>query len=131
MAECVFCKIVDGQIPSHVVYEDKDHVAFLDVNPSTKGQMLVIPKKHVGEYIMEMGMEEMCELFRVARKVAAGIDKALSPVRTCWIVEGFLVPHVHVKLYPCYSHRLEMGLMPRPEEHEFKEVAKKISECIK
>lgn len=130
MAECVFCKIIDGQIPCHKVYEDKEHIAFLDINPCGTGHTVVVPKKHQ-EYVFDMTPEELADLFRFAQKVAKGIDKALKPVRTCVVVEGFLIPHVHVHLRPCYSHRLEFAPMPKPDEKDFKETAEKIKECIK
>ena len=130
MTDCIFCKIVAGKIPAHKVYEDEKHLAFLDINPSTEGQTLVIPKKHV-DYIFKMDTTEMCELFAVSKKVANAIDEALKTIRTCIVVEGFLIPHVHVRLHPCYSQHLELGIMPKPDDATLKKVAEKISKVIK
>ena len=69
MDDCIFCKIVNNQIPSYKVYEDDDVLAFLDVNPMAKGHTLIIPKKHIKD-IFEMDDETIKKIASVAQKIA-------------------------------------------------------------
>ena len=125
MEDCIFCKIINKEIPAKIVYEDGQHLAFLDVNPTHKGQTLVIPKKHY-EYVFDMPEEEVGGLFKAAQKVGKAIDKSLNPVRTCIVVEGFLVPHVHIRLHPCYSKVLGFNSLSKPSDEELEETKNKI-----
>jgi len=104
--ECIFCRIIKGEIPSVSVYEDERCLAILDKFPATKGQSLVISKEHI-PYIFEAEEELYMHLFKVARKIASAIDSAFKPLKTCIVVEGFEVPHVHIRLHPSYEARLE------------------------
>lgn len=97
MNDCVFCKIVSGEIPSHKVYEDKDFIAFLDIHPWEPGKTQVIPKQH---YRWVWDVPNVGEYFEVARKVALAQRKAFG---TEWIlskVVGEEVPHAHIWVYP-------------------------------
>ena len=102
--DCVFCKIVAGRLPSHKVYEDAKHVAFLDINPFSEGHTLVCPKRH-GETLWDMDEREIAGVFRVASKVSMGVVAATN-------ADGFrimqnngeaanqAVPHLHVHVIP-------------------------------
>ena len=61
MDNCIFCKIVKGEIPSVKIWEDKNYLAILDINPNVEGMTLVIPKKHFDSYVFEMKDKEYCE----------------------------------------------------------------------
>lgn len=98
--ECPFCRIVRGEIPCARVWEDEEHLAFLDINPNTEGMSLVIPKKHFDSYAVDMDDENYCKLFIAAKKVAKLLDKKLKVKRTAMVMEGLGVNHAHVKLYP-------------------------------
>lgn len=129
MGECVFCKIVSGELPCQKIWEDSLTMAFLDVNPLRQGQTLVVPKKHASGYIFRMPEDEMLELCRAARQVAQIIDKALGSERTVMLVEGLGVNHVHVKLYPVKRAEGEGGLVPvgaRAGQEELEKIAKLI-----
>ena len=101
---CIFCKIVRGELPSHRVYEDRDYIAFLDINPFSRGHTLVCPKAH-GETIWDRGEGEIGGLFATASKVSRGVMRATG-------ADGFrvlqnngeaanqAVPHVHVHIIP-------------------------------
>lgn len=107
MEDCVFCKIVKGEIPSHRVYGDDDAVAFLDVNPVTEGHVLVVPRDHAGT-LTDMEPSSVPPLFAAAREVAAALESALDPAGLNLIqnnggAAGQEVPHVHVHLVPRYS----------------------------
>ena len=95
----IFTKIIEREIPGHFIYEDDVCVAIMELFPNVEGQSLVILKREV-DYVFDMTDEEYEHLFKVAKKIAKASDKAFAAKRTCMIVEGFEVPHVHIRLYP-------------------------------
>lgn len=95
----IFTKIINREIPGYFIYEDEMCVAIMDVFPSIPGQSLVILKREVS-YLFDTTDDEYQHLMKVARNIATASDKALKAERTCLVVEGFEVPHVHIKLYP-------------------------------
>jgi len=100
MEDCIFCKIVEGKIPSVKIWEDDKFLAILDVNPNVEGMTLVMPKKHFDSYAFNMSDKEYCEFMVAAKKVAKLLDKALKVKRTAIVMEGLGVNHAHIKLYP-------------------------------
>ncbi len=97
MTDCVFCKIVAGEIPAHKVYEDDNFLAFLDIHPQTPGHVQVIPKTH---YRFVWEVPNVGEYFEVARKVALAQQKAFD---TDWILSKIIgdeVPHAHIWVFP-------------------------------
>ncbi len=109
MSETIFSKIIRREIPAHFVYEDDVCIAIMDKFPSVKGQTLVIPKKEV-DYIFDLDDATYQHLFKITKQVSKAIDLTLKPTRTCLAVEGFEVPHVHIKIYPV--HDASNGLGP-------------------
>jgi len=101
--DCLFCKIIKGEIPSAKVWEDKKHIAILDVFPNTKGMTLVIPKNHYDSYAFDMSDVAYKDLMLAAKKAAKILDKKLKVNRTAMVMEGMGVNHVHIKLYPLYG----------------------------
>ena len=101
--DCLFCKIVQGIIPSSKIWEDKNYIAILDVFPNTKGMTLVIPKKHYDSYAFDMPDKSYSELLLVAKKVAKLLDKSLNVQRTAMVMEGTGINHVHIKLCPLHG----------------------------
>ena len=95
----VFSKIVAGEIPCYKVAEDKDFLAFLDINPLAKGHTLVIPKKEV-DYIFDLDTETYTGLMAFARRVAKALKKAIDCQRVGVAGLGMEVPHTHVHLIP-------------------------------
>lgn len=124
----LFTKIINGDIPSYKIAETDTHYAFLDINPIAKGHTLVVPKKEV-DYIFDLPDELLSDTMMFAKKVAAAIDKTLSPIRTGIIVEGLEVPHAHIHLVPIYktSQKVALGHSIDISEEEMKELAAKIS----
>jgi histidine triad (HIT) family protein len=98
----IFTKIVKREIPAHIVAEDDNHLAFLDINPLVIGHSLVIPKKEV-DYIYDLSDEELTELNLFAKKVAQAIEKSVSCNRIGIAVIGLEVPHAHIHLIPISS----------------------------
>jgi len=127
MQECIFCKIVRGEIPCYKVYEDKRCLAILDIFPATEGQTLVIPKEHVTSRFSDVPDHVLADVLLTAKRVAAKLDSKLG-TRTCLVIEGFDVDHLHYKLYPI-SPGEHARFMPgkKAEERELSKVASKIT----
>ncbi|MBS1508818.1 MAG: HIT family protein [Bacteroidetes bacterium] len=98
----IFSKIVDREIPAHIVAEDDRFLAFLDINPLAVGHTLVIPKKEV-DYFFDLDDELLKEMMVFAKRVAAAIKKATNCKRVGVAVIGFEVNHAHVHLVPMRS----------------------------
>lgn len=103
MADCIFCKIVNGEIPSVKFWENKEFMAILDVNPNTKGMTLIISKKHYPSYIFEMPNSIYSKMLLAAKKVSLMLDKKLRVQRTAMVMEGMGINHAHIKLYPLHG----------------------------
>ncbi len=104
MEDCIFCKIAAGTAPSHNVWEDADHLAFLSIFPNTEGVTVVIPKKHYASYAFDLPDEVFEKLMLATKRVAKILDNALPDVgRTAMVFEGFGVDHVHSKLFPMHG----------------------------
>jgi histidine triad (HIT) family protein len=100
--DCIFCKITSGKIPTKVITETENSIAFLDAFPLAKGHTLVIPKNH-HEKIQDMSSEENSDLFATVHKIISKVDKLTGS--TLIAVHngkeaGQEVPHVHVHLVP-------------------------------
>lgn len=128
----IFTKIIQGDIPCHKIAEDEAHFAFLDINPISEGHTLAVPKKET-DYFFDLSEGEMHALMSFAKKVSAGIDRALEPLRTGIIVQGLEVPHAHVHLVPLYSKTQVMALGHNVEvgEGRMEEIAKVIREEVR
>lgn len=117
--DCLFCKIVKGEIPSARIWEDKKHIAILDVFPNTKGMTLVIPRNHHNSYAFDMPEVEYKDLMLATKKVAKLLDKKLKVNRTAMVMEGMGVNHAHIKLYPLYGIDAKFKEMWAKEERYF------------
>lgn len=98
----IFTKIVHGEIPCYKVAETDDFLAFLDVNPNTKGHTLCIPKKEVDK-IFDLDEATYVGLMQFSRQVAIAIEKAIPCKRVGVSVIGLEVPHVHAHLIPLHT----------------------------
>ena len=124
----LFSRIAAGEIPSYKVAEDKDHFAFLDINPVHPGHVLVIPRKET-DYIFDLSDEELASLMLFAKRVAKAIKKAIPCKKVGITVIGLDVPHTHVHLVPMDKGDDMNFCAPKltlPEE-EMKEIAAKIA----
>jgi len=103
MDDCIFCKIVNKEIPSTAVYEDEKLYAFLDIHPVNPGHVLITPKKH-STNLMDIGDTDMEAMIRLAKKVAqalvadgaAGINLEMNNGP----VAGQVIPHTHLHVVP-------------------------------
>ncbi|MEX0778573.1 MAG: HIT family protein [Balneolales bacterium] len=127
----IFTRIIQGEIPANKIAEDEHHFAFLDINPSSKGHTLVVPKVEI-DYIFDVPDERLRGLILFAKPIAHAIDKALGTKRTGIIVEGMEVPHAHIHLIPIYDEKQEFSLKASVEvgEEEMKEIAANIKRSL-
>jgi histidine triad (HIT) family protein len=104
MEECIFCKIVKGEIPSFKVYEDERVFAFEDINPISRGHTLVVPKRHAQD-LWEIGEEDLTAVHLAAKRIIRAIRDALAPTGVaCLQLNGRgvnqVVMHYHLHLIP-------------------------------
>lgn len=107
MNDCIFCKIVSGEIPSVKIYEDEATLAFLDISPLNPGHTLVIPKEH-HENIFDVSDESLAPVMRTAKKVANAIKNAVNADAINIGINngkeaGQLVFHLHIHVIPRFA----------------------------
>ncbi|MEM1535757.1 MAG: HIT domain-containing protein [Candidatus Pacearchaeota archaeon] len=133
MLDCVFCKIVKGKLPCYKIYEDKNFLAFLDIRPLNPGHTLVIPKKH---YRWVWDVPNIESYYKVVKRIANAIRKAM---KTDWIISlviGEAVPHAHVWLVPRFENDnhpkgwLDLENVKKITEKEMQEIAEKIKKKL-
>ncbi len=126
----IFSKIVKNELNCFKILEDKNHLAFLDIRPNTKGHTLCIPKKE-NDYIFDLSEEEFLDLMKFARIVAVGIKKVIDCSRIAVSVVGLDINHTHIHLIPINSMEdLNFNQNISFSEKEMKNIAKKIKESI-
>lgn len=104
MNDSIFTKIINGEIPSHKIYEDEYTFAFLDIHPVTTGHVLVVPKKQV-EFLWDLESSDYQAVMTVANKLALHLRTALKVPYVGLKVVGTDVPHAHVHLIPFNQSR--------------------------
>jgi len=132
--DCIFCKIVKGEIPAKIIDETNKTLAFMDAFPLTKGHSLVIPKNHY-EKMQEIPPEENAELFETVRTVLSKVDKLTNATLVALHNgkdSGQEVPHVHIHLIP-RSKEDSAGPVhsmfkdrPKLSDEEFNELVEKL-----
>ena len=98
----IFKKIIDREIPGHIVAEDDQYIAFLDINPLKEGHTLVVPKVEV-DYVFDLDHQTLAGLFSFSKRVAKAIKSVIDCERVGVSVIGLEVPHAHVHLIPINS----------------------------
>ena len=122
----IFTKIINREIPGHIVAEDDKHIAILDVNPNAKGHTLCIPKKEVNK-VFDLEEQEYLDLMLFSRKVAIALEKAVPCKRVGVSVIGLEVPHVHVHLVPLQTMEdIQFKKKVTLSDGEFKELVEAI-----
>ncbi len=130
--DCIFCKIVSGEIPAVKVYEDDGFLAFMDIGPVNKGHVLVIPKRHAATFL-DLSEEEAAELFRRVNRIAKAVKEALGAdglniINNVGDASGQEVFHVHVHIIPrFYDDGMKFGWRKlQYEGDEIREYAERI-----
>lgn len=132
--ECLFCKIVKGEIPSKKVYEDDVSFAFLDINPCTRGHTLAIPKKHYTS-LTQMSADDIGSLFKAVAKLSKAVlnvtntdsfNMGMNDGKSA----GQEVDHAHVHIIPRYKNdggaAIQYIVRTKPEREKLDEIAEKI-----
>tara|TARA_B100000989_G_scaffold243408_1_gene190418 strand:- start:77 stop:448 length:372 start_codon:yes stop_codon:yes gene_type:complete len=121
---------VKNELNCFKVFEDKNHLAFLDIRPNTRGHTLCIPKKE-NDYILDLSEKEFLDLMKFARIVALGIKNSISCSRVAISVVGLEINHTHIHLIPVNSmDDLNFNHNVSFSEEEMKNIAKKIRDSI-
>jgi histidine triad (HIT) family protein len=130
MTDCIFCKIVNGEIKSDKIYEDEKFLAFLDANPMHPAHTLLIPKKHT-DYLFDLNDEEYVELMLKAKEIAKKLKLAMNTEKIGLVVEGFLVRHIHIHLIPInQGMSLDPKLQKPMDENQKEIIIRKITEVF-
>lgn len=99
MPDCIFCKIVRGEVPAQKIYEDESSLAFLDIHPKAPGHTLLIPKAHF-EWFVDLPDEVSDPLFRTAKKLSQKLREEYKADYIRLSIVGKDVPHTHIHLIP-------------------------------
>jgi histidine triad (HIT) family protein len=127
----IFTKIINREIPGHIVAENDNYIAFLDINPLVMGHVLVVPKQEV-DYIFDLSDEVYSGLHLFAKQVAIALKASINCVRIGTAVIGLEVPHVHIHLVPMNSMNDINFSKPKlnPSQDELASMAEKIKSNI-
>lgn len=128
MKNCIFCSIIQGDIPSSKVYEDEQVLAFLDISQTTPGHTLVIPKKHVRN-MLDMDAETASQTFARIPKIARAVQKAMGApamniINNNESLAGQTVFHAHIHLVPRYNEGDGISIQYTTHEPDFSALAK-------
>lgn len=123
---CIFCKIVAGDIPAYKVYEDENFFGFLTIKPQTKGHTLLIPKNHFEEILVTPD-EISQELFKTGKELAKKMKKVFNPDKMAFLLAGQGVPHLHLHLIPMNQ---ESDLNPEKAEFVEKEILEEVHKLL-
>ena len=110
--DCIFCKIIKGDIPSYTIYEDEVVKVFLDVNPMANGHTLIIPKNHTLDYD-SISMEDLTHILKVGKDIKKLLEEKLNPTGMMLVQNnGSLqeVKHYHLHLIPEYESKDKLDI---------------------
>ena len=122
MNDCIFCKIINGEIPSKKVYEDDKVMAFMDVNPKVDGHTLLVPKKHITDF-MGLENEDLNHIYGVVKKLTPVLMNAVDAKAFTLgynYGDSQLVKHFHIHLLPDYG----INKTSKDVEEVYKEIEK-------
>jgi histidine triad (HIT) family protein len=128
MIDCIFCKIVAGEMPCYKVYEDDLFFGFLDIFPRTFGHTLLIPKTH---HRWTYDVPEFGAYWEAAKKIQAGMQKGLDPTFVTFVTHGLEVPHAHIHIMPRFHEAEFIPDVKKFSKEELEEVQKKIQAAIR
>ncbi|HEX5310048.1 MAG TPA: HIT family protein [Solirubrobacteraceae bacterium] len=121
--ECVFCKIVAGELPATIVDEDEQTIAFMDINPATRGHALVVPREHAVD-LLEIESAQLAAVNAAAQRLAGRVKQALEAdgvnlINSCGAAAWQTVFHFHLHVIPRYEgDPLRLPWQPRPGDVE-------------
>jgi histidine triad (HIT) family protein len=121
--DCLFCKIVAGEVPATRVHEDERTIAFMDINPATRGHLLVVPREHAAD-LLEVGAEDLAACASAAKALAARVKERLGAdgvnlLNSCGSIAWQTVSHFHVHVIPRYTgDPLRLPWTPAPGDRD-------------
>jgi len=135
--ECIFCKIIAGEIPAVTVLDEELVLAFMDINPSSRGHMLVVPKKHA-ENIFEISESDLAAVMRAVKRCATAVKEALKAEGVTVLqlngrASDQIVPHLHIYIIPRWENdglSISSWEMKPGDMEEIKGIARKVKEHI-
>ncbi len=131
MNRCIFCQIIENELPSHKIWENENFLAFLTLGSLNRGHTLLVPKKHI-DYIFDLEEPLYTDIFQTAKQLSKPLKKATTAKRIGIIIEGFTVPHVHIHLVPLYNEdEIDPRRVKKMTDIELAAIAEKIIKQIK
>ena len=135
--DCIFCKIIAGEIPAVTVLDEELVLAFMDINPSSPGHMLVTPKKHA-ENIFEISESDLAAVIRGVKRCATAVKEALKAEGVTVLqlngkASGQVVPHLHVHIMPRWANdgiKVSSWEMKPGDMEEIKGIAQRVKEHL-
>jgi histidine triad (HIT) family protein len=121
--DCIFCKIVAGELPATVVDEDEQTIAFMDINPATRGHALVVPRKHAAD-LLEIEPAQLAAVSAAAQRLARRAKQRLGAdgvnlINSCGAAAWQTVSHFHLHVIPRYADDpLRLPWVPAPGDAE-------------
>lgn len=132
MDDCIFCKIVRGEIPCYKVYEDSDFLGFLDIKPLNPGNSLLIPKNH---HRWVYDVPNFGDYWQIAKKIALVTIPIVNAQSVSFVTLGFEVPHAHIRIIPrfendAHTHGIDTLQIVSQTKEEMSAIAKKVLSSI-
>ena len=135
--DCIFCKIINGEIPAVKVLDEELVVAFMDINPSSKGHMLVVPTNHA-ENIFEISESDLAALIKAVKRCAKAVKEALNAEGITILqlngkASNQIVPHLHIHIIPRWKNdglSISNWEMKPGDMEEINDIARKVKENI-
>ncbi len=135
--DCIFCKIIDGEIPAVKVLDEELVIAFMDINPSSKGHMLVVPKRHA-ENIFEIPESDLAATIKAVKICAKAVKEVLNAEGITVLqlngkASDQIVPHFHIHIIPRWENDglpVSTWEMKKGDMKEIQEIARKVKEYI-
>ncbi len=121
--DCIFCKIVAGELPGQIIEEDERTIAFMDINPATRGHLLVIPRAHARN-LLEISPEDLGATIATVQRMARRVNERLEPaginlINSCGSAAWQTVFHFHVHVIPRYEDDpLKLPWVPAPGDSD-------------
>jgi histidine triad (HIT) family protein len=133
MEDCIFCKIVRGEIPCYKVYEDNNFLGFLDIKPLNPGNSLLIPKIH---YRWVTDVPNFGEYFDIAKKIALATLPVVKANSVSFLTLGYEVPHAHIRIIPrfpndAHRHGIDTESIVQQSPKEMTKLSQEISKQFK
>lgn len=130
MENCIFCKIIKGEIPSMTIYEDDVVKVFLDINPTTNGDTLIVPKKHI-ENMLDLDDKTLSHIHKISKEIYNVLKEKLNIDGLTFVQNNFYgqeIKHYHVHLIPRYKNDNVKQLSNKEILKEVKEVFNQIKD---